>query len=79
MPAAVKVKSNPMTFHRLLCVAVFAVLSTASASYATGQSVNSQQTILFGAAHYEEYPPYDRLDEDMRMMKRPVSPSYASQ
>lgn len=24
--------------------------------------------ILFGAAYYEEYLPYDRLEEDMRMM-----------
>lgn len=24
--------------------------------------------ILFGTAYYEEYLPYDRLEEDMRMM-----------
>ena len=29
----------------------------------------AQQTILFGAAYYEEYSPTDRLDEDIRMMK----------
>ena len=27
-------------------------------------------TILFGAAYYDEYSPYDRLDEDVRMMKQ---------
>lgn len=27
-------------------------------------------TILFGAAYYDEYSPYDRLDEDLRMMKQ---------
>lgn len=25
--------------------------------------------ILFGAAYYPEYMPYERLDEDMAMMK----------
>jgi beta-galactosidase len=29
----------------------------------------AEQTILFGAAYYEEYSPTDRLDEDVRMMK----------
>ena len=28
-----------------------------------------QPTILFGAAYYDEYSPYNRLDEDVRMMK----------
>ena len=27
-------------------------------------------TILFGVAYYDEYSPYDRLDEDVRMMKQ---------
>src|SRR4051812_47183603 len=37
---------------------------------AFGQSPKpAQQTILFGAAYYEEYSPSDRLDEDVRMMK----------
>ncbi len=34
-----------------------------------GQTAMSQKTILYGAAYYEEYPPYDRLEEDVRMMK----------
>src|SRR5512141_2855704 len=27
------------------------------------------QQLLFGVAYYDEYMPYDRLDEDIRMMK----------
>jgi beta-galactosidase len=33
------------------------------------QRADLPKTILFGAAYYEEYAPYDRLDEDVRMMK----------
>ena len=29
----------------------------------------SQPTILYGAAYYHEYMPYDRLDKDVAMMK----------
>ena len=28
--------------------------------------------IYFGAAYYDEYLPYDRIDQDMKMMKKPV-------
>jgi len=62
-------RSRKSKSHRLLSFVVFAALSTASAFHAKGQSLNNQQTILFGAAYYEEYAPYDRLDEDVRMMK----------
>jgi beta-galactosidase len=36
---------------------------------AEGQQPKGQDTILYGAAYYEEYAPTDRLDEDVRMMK----------
>ena len=26
--------------------------------------------IFFGAAYYDEYMPYDRIDKDMEMMKK---------
>ena len=29
--------------------------------------------ILFGVAYYDEYMPYDRLDKDIEMMKKPGS------
>ena len=28
-----------------------------------------QKQLLFGAAYYDEYMPYERLDEDMKMMQ----------
>lgn len=65
---------SPMIANRLLLFAAFAAVSIASALHAVGQPAKSQpakdqQTILFGAAYYDEYAPYDRLDEDVRMMK----------
>ncbi len=58
-----------MTASRLLSFAAFAAVCVASGLDAIGQPAKDQQTILFGAAYYEEYSPYDRLDEDVRMMK----------
>jgi beta-galactosidase len=46
-------------------VTAFAILSLPTG----GQALKDQQTILFGAAYYDEYAPNDRLDEDVRMMK----------
>ena len=43
--------------------------SLTSALPASPQAPPAQQTILFGAAYYEEYASTDRLDEDVRMMK----------
>ena len=51
-----------MNVPRLVAVALFATTAAA-------QSPKLPQTILFGAAYYEEYTPTDRLDEDVRMMK----------
>ena len=39
------------------------------AATAAAQTPKLPQTILFGAAYYEEYSPTDRLDEDIKMMK----------
>ena len=60
---------NFMRSHRLPGFAVFLALFLAIAFQSAGQSLKGQQTILFGAAYYEEYSPSDRLDEDVRMMK----------
>ena len=57
-----------MSAHRLPYVAVFSAIFAASMLHAPAQSVPKQQTILFGAAYYEEYAP-GRLEEDVRMMK----------
>ena len=58
-----------MTADRLLPFAALLAFLIASSSAAIGQQPQSLQTILFGAAYYEEYAPYDRLDEDVKMMK----------
>jgi beta-galactosidase len=56
-----------MTINRLLTLSLFAVIM--SGWPATAQAPKGQQTILYGAAYYEEYSPYDRLDEDVKMMQ----------
>ncbi len=35
----------------------------------------SFDNVLYGAAYYHEYMPYERLDEDIRLMKRPPDSS----
>jgi beta-galactosidase len=59
-----------VTFRRLLLFSVSLVFCLLCNLLAFSQSPQaSQQTILFGAAYYEEYSPTDRLDDDVRMMK----------
>lgn len=61
---------NFIMSHRSLFVVLLVAASFLSSSNGLGQMPkNLQQTILFGAAYYEEYAPTDRLDEDVRMMK----------
>jgi beta-galactosidase len=57
-----------MSAHRLPYVAIVSAIFAAGMLHAPAQSVPKQQTILFGAAYYEEYAP-GRLEEDVRMMK----------
>jgi beta-galactosidase len=55
---------------RVAAGVVSACLLLASGSAKSqGARAEGQQTILFGAAYYDEYAPNDRLDEDVRMMK----------
>lgn len=35
--------------------------------------------LLYGAAYYDEYMPYDRLEKDVAMMKKPGSIRFGSQ
>ena len=59
------------TYSRLFMIPLIA-LAALSSDRAWSQSPKAPapaQTILFGAAYYEEYAPTDRLDEDIRMMK----------
>jgi len=49
---------------------IVAVIGNAQTpSQAARRALKMPQTILFGAAYYEEYAPYDRLDEDVQMMR----------
>src|SRR5580658_1534087 len=56
-----------MTTNRLLTLSLFATIVIGLPAIA--QAPKGQQTILYGAAYYEEYAPYDRLDEDVKMMQ----------
>jgi beta-galactosidase len=59
-----------MTANWLLSLAALAAVSNVGGLPALRQSGKGHQdAILFGAAYYEEYGPYDLLDEDVRMMK----------
>ena len=60
---------HAMTGRRLVCSITFAAALMTNGFPAAAQSPKDQQTILFGAAYYDEYAPTDRLDEDVRMMK----------
>jgi beta-galactosidase len=56
--------------YRLSFLSMLLAFGALGGSHAFGQSPRAaQQTVLFGAAYYEEYSPTDRLDEDVRMMK----------
>ena len=57
---------SPRGVLRFTAIAVFSAMEALQAG---GQAAKGPQTILFGAAYYEEYSPTDRLDEDVRMMK----------
>ncbi len=45
----------------------FFILLAALPIMLNGQSIR-QENILYGAAYYHEYMPYERLDEDVRMI-----------
>ncbi|MEA3461592.1 MAG: beta-galactosidase [Bacteroidota bacterium] len=47
----------------------YAVLLIAAFPFFLNAQSTHQENILYGAAYYHEYMPYERLDEDVRMMK----------
>jgi hypothetical protein len=56
--------------HRWWLLGALLAFCSMGSSRVFGESSKlAQQTILFGAAYFEEYSPTDRLDEDVRMMK----------
>ena len=54
--------------HALVLLSVIS-LATAGAVSAAPKASRADASIMFGVAYYDEYSPYERLDEDMRMMK----------
>ena len=44
-------------------------ISAAQAQTADSSATPALQTVLYGAAYYHEYMPYDRLDKDIALMK----------
>ena len=44
-------------------------VSAARAQSADSSAAPTLQTVLYGAAYYHEYMPYDRLDKDVALMK----------
>lgn len=59
---------------RLLAV-IFAALPLPTARFAVAQTVaafvpDKMETVLYGAAYYWEYMPYERLDQDVELMQR---------
>src|SRR5271157_4847538 len=44
-------------------------ISAAEAQTADSSATPALQTVLYGAAYYHEYMPYDRLDKDIALMK----------
>ena len=61
-------------FIRLTIAAVIACGASAAWGQAAAQSASpdldvSLPTVLYGAAYYHEYEPYERLDQDVKLMK----------
>lgn len=62
-PARVGGMAAPLLFAALLSVASFA-------QSGPGFAPDKMQTVLYGAAYYSEYMPYERLDQDVALMQK---------
>ncbi|KQV61472.1 MULTISPECIES: beta-galactosidase [unclassified Duganella] len=58
-----------MLRHRILSAALAYSLASAACAQAPSPAVAPLPTILYGAAYYHEYMPYERLEKDVQMMK----------
>lgn len=58
-----------MIKRTLLAAALSYAFAAAAAGPAPASAVPAQPTILYGAAYYHEYMPYERLEKDIQMMK----------
>lgn len=55
--------------HRILSAALACAFASAAWAQAPASAVPPMPTILYGAAYYQEYMPYERLEKDVQMMK----------
>jgi len=60
--------TNRYNFNNMKKISFAFLLIAALPLFLNAQSIR-QENILYGAAYYHEYMPYERLDEDVRMMK----------
>jgi len=66
---------DPKTLRIALLLVVCAVSFTVATAHSPGQTKTTfrpdqMDTILYGAAYYPEYMPYERADEDIALMKK---------
>src|SRR5580658_6494652 len=78
MPTCTRVLMKKMSLPLPLALSILLLAFTwtspgqipASATPASQPASLDLPTILYGAAYYHEYEPYERLDEDVRLMKQ---------
>src|ERR1035437_8203078 len=61
--------STGKRFPEILASAALLLAATTGAQQARTNPVPDFPTVLYGAAYYHEYMPYDRLDKDVALMK----------
>ena len=54
----------------LRCIGILSLLASPGLSQAPGFAPGQMDTVLYGAAYYTEYMPYDRLDKDVQLMQQ---------
>jgi beta-galactosidase len=56
--------------HTILLAALLALFTFPQTFAQAGFRPDKMETVLYGAAYYPEYMPYDRLDKDVELMKQ---------
>jgi len=73
-PAASNVERIEKLMNKYICYFILLLfLTTALASLAQNGAAyapNKMDTVLYGAAYYTEYMPYERLDQDVQLMQQ---------
>src|SRR5689334_25161686 len=58
-----------MTRTLISCTALSLILLSTASFSQTPFAPDKMETVLYGAAYYPEYMPYERLDKDVELMK----------